>query len=410
MQLRDYQIELSDKATSILNQYRLVYLALEPRVGKTLTAFATAHKFGAKKVLFVTKKKAIDDIIAQGKKMGFDLEIYVTNYEQLHNVGTDYDLVIIDEAHSLGAFPTPSLRAKELKRICNGKPIIYLSGTPSPESFSQLYHQMWVSAFSPFKDYKNFYSWARDYVEIRKKYLYGKQINDYSFAKKELIEKETGHLFLAYTQEEAGFTELVKENVLYVKMEDTTYKFSERLRIDKVITNKEGKSVLGDTAVKLMNKLHQIYSGSVIIDAPVREGKVFDYTKAEFIRDYFKGKKIAIFYKFAAEQMAIKWVMGKCYEDPTEFNNAREGCFISQIVSGREGVNLSTADALVFYNIDFSATSYWQSRARIQTKDRVKEAQIYWVFSEGGIEDKIYKAVMDKKDYTLDYFRKDFKL
>jgi SNF2 family DNA or RNA helicase len=383
---------------------------MQVRTGKTLTAFATAHKFGAKKVLFVTKKKAIDDIIAQGVELGLNLEIYVTNYEQLHNVNDDFDLIIIDEAHSIGAFPTPSLRAKELKRICNGEAIIFLSGTPTPESFSQLYHQMWVSTYSPFKDYKNFYGWAKDYVEIRKKYLYGKAINDYSFAKRELIELQTSHLFLAFTQEEAGFTELVKENVLYVKMEENTYKFADRLRIDKVITNKEGRTVLGDTAVKLMNKLHQIYSGSVIIDAPEREGKVFDYSKAEFIRDYFKGKKIAIFYKFAAEKMALIWTMGKCYEDPTKFNNNNDGCFISQIVSGREGVNLSSADALVFYNIDFSATSYWQSRARIQTKDRVKEAQIYWIFAEGGIEDKVYKAVMDKRDFTSEYFKKEYGL
>jgi hypothetical protein len=411
MILRDYQIDLSNKAAQILYDYGLVYLAMEVRTGKTLTAFATAYKFGAKKILFVTKKKAKADIMAQVLDANFNFDkIDVDNFEQLHNIGTDYDCIIIDEAHSLGAFPTPSLRAKELKRICYGKAIIYLSGTPSPESFSQLFHQMWVSTYGPFKDYKNFYGWARDYVDIRKKYLYGKQINDYSFAKKELIEEKTRHLFLAYTQEEAGFKELVKENVLYVKMDENIYKFADRLRIDKVITNKEGKSVLGDTAVKLMNKLHQIYSGTVIVDAPDRYGKVIDYTKAEFIKQYFQGKKIAIFYKFAAEQMAIKWVMGKCYEDPTEFNNANDGCFISQIVSGREGVNLSTADALVFYNIDFSATSYWQSRARIQTKDRTKEAQIYWIFSEGGIEDKIYKAVMDKKDYTLDYFRKDFKL
>ena len=408
MQLRDYQIELSYKATKILHNYGLVYLAMQVRTGKTLTAFATAHKFGAKKVLFVTKKKAIDDIIAQGVELGLNLEIYVTNYEQLHNVNDEFDLVIIDEAHSIGAFPTPSLRAKELKRICNGEAIIFLSGTPTPESFSQLYHQMWVSTYSPFKDYKNFYGWAKDYVEIRKKYLYGKAINDYSFAKRELIEMQTSHLFLSFTQEEAGFTELVKENVLYVKMEENTYKFADRLRIDKVITNKEGRTVLGDTAVKLMNKLHQIYSGSVIIDAPIRDAKVFDYTKAEFIRDYFKGKKIAIFYKFAAERMALKWKMGKCYEDPTEFNNNDNGCFISQIVSGREGVNLSSADALVFYNIDFSATSYWQSRARIQTKDRVKEAQIYWIFAEGGIEDKVYKAVMDKRDFTTEYFKKEY--
>jgi hypothetical protein len=410
LQLRDYQEDLANRAYQILKNNGLVYLAMEVRTGKTLTALAVAENYDARNVLFVTKKKAIDDIKSQAEKLGTYFKLEVVNFEQLHNVNDEFDLVIIDEAHSLGAFPTPSLRAKELKRICNGKAIIFLSGTPTPESFSQLYHQMWVSTFSPFKDYKNFYGWARDYVEIRQKYLYGKTINDYSFAKRELIELQTSHLFLAFTQEEAGFTELVKENVLYVKMEENTYKFAERLRIDKVITNKEGRTVLGDTAVKLMNKLHQIYSGSVIIDAPIRDAKVFDYTKAEFIRDYFKGKKIAIFYKFAAEQMALKWVMGKCYEDPTEFNNANDGCFISQIVSGREGVNLSTADALVFYNIDFSATSYWQSRARIQTKDRVKEAQIYWIFSEGGIEDKIYKAVMDKKDYTLQYFKKDFGL
>jgi hypothetical protein len=101
MKLRDYQIELSDKATSILQKYGLVYLALEPRVGKTLTAFATAHKFGAKKILFVTKKKAKADVMAQVLDANFGFEkIDVDNFEQLHNIGSDYDLVIIDEAHS----------------------------------------------------------------------------------------------------------------------------------------------------------------------------------------------------------------------------------------------------------------------------------------------------------------------
>jgi hypothetical protein len=157
-----------------------------------------------------------------------------------------------------------------------------------------------------------------------------------------------------------------------------------------------------------MNKLHQIYSGTVLIDEPEREGKAFDYTKAEFMKHYFQGKKIAVFYKFVAEAYALRWVFGSVYDDPQAFNEAESGVFISQIVSGREGINLSTADALVFYNIDFSATSYWQSRARIQTKDREKDAQIYWIFAEGGIEDKIYKAVMDKKDYTLSHFKKDF--
>tara|TARA_R100001594_G_C3908022_1_gene232587 strand:+ start:164 stop:412 length:249 start_codon:yes stop_codon:yes gene_type:complete len=77
-----------------------------------------------------------------------------------------------------------------------------------------------------------------------------------------------------------------------------------------------------------------------------------------------------------------------------------------QIVSGREGISLKEAKYLVYYNIDFSATSYWQSRDRMTTKERL-ENEIYWIFSKDGIEDKIYAAVSKKKSYTLNHFRKD---
>jgi len=40
------------------------------------------------------------------------------------------------------------------------------------------------------------------------------------------------------------------------------------------------------------------------------------------------------------------------------------------------------------------------------TKDRLRN-EVYWVFSKGGIEREIYKAVVKKKDYTLSHFKKD---
>ena len=76
-------------------------------------------------------------------------------------------------------------------------------------------------------------------------------------------------------------------------------------------------------------------------------------------------------------------------------------------MSGREGISLREADALVYYNIDFSATSYWQSRDRMTTKDR-RTSKVYWLFSERGIEKDIYKAVSNKKDYTLKHFKRFF--
>jgi len=37
-----------------------------------------------------------------------------------------------------------------------------------------------------------------------------------------------------------------------------------------------------------------------------------------------------------------------------------------------------------------------------------KENTIFWIFSKGGIEEKIYKSVQGKKDYTLSTFKKDY--
>lgn len=408
--LRDYQIEISDNAVEKLRKFKIVYLAMQVRTGKTLTAFATAYKYGATKVLFVTKKKAISDIISQANEIGFSFDVIdVTNYEQLHNYQAIYDMVIIDEAHSIGAFPKPTNRTKALKEICKNTPIIYLSGSPSPESFSQLYHQFWVSSYSPFKDWANFYKWAKDgFVDIKQKRFNGLLVNDYKNANLEKIKEITDDLFINFSQEEAGFTSFVDETILYVKMMPEVYKLADYLKKHKIAKNSDGEVIMGDTEVKLMNKLHQIYSGTVIVDEPTQGHKVLDYTKVEFIKDYFKGKKIAIYYKFKGELAMLTWVFSnKITFDPKAFNESEDLIFVSQIVAGREGINLSSADALIFLNIDFSAVSYWQTRARLQTKDREKDSKIYYIFSVGGIEEKIHKAVSNKQNYTLQYFKNE---
>lgn len=412
MILRDYQESISTDAAKMLEWLNICYLAMEVRCGKTLTALSAAEKYGAKWVLFLTKKKAISSITSDYDQLGPSFKLVCTNYEQVYNLSPDYkfDLVILDEAHGLSQYPTPAERVKALKKLCVDKPIIYLSGTPTPESYSQLYHQFFVSSFSPFKEWTNFYKWAKDFVTLRKKYMYNREINDYSNANKEKIDALTKHLFISYTQEEAGFEQPVKEVVLKVRMMESTYKLAEYLRKKRVYIGRAGEEILADTAAKLMQKTHQIFSGTVIDESG--NGNCFDHTKAKFIKERFAGQKIGIFYKFQAERAMLIGMFGfdRLTEDPMEFNERNDKTFISQIQSGREGINLATADALVFLNIDFSAISYFQARARLQDKNRTKEAVIYWVFAEQGIEEKIYKSVTDKKDYTLSYFKKDFQI
>ena len=62
MKFRDYQEKIIDQGSVILEKYGLLYLSMEVRTGKTLTSFGVCEELGAKRVLFLTKKKAISSI------------------------------------------------------------------------------------------------------------------------------------------------------------------------------------------------------------------------------------------------------------------------------------------------------------------------------------------------------------
>lgn len=411
--LRGYQDSISDRGVEILGKYGFLYLSMQVRTGKTLTSIAACHKLASKiskklNVLFITKKKAILGIIKDIENFESALlDVEVINYESLHKAGKRcWDVVICDEAHSLGAFPKPSKRAKDVSvivRRCKSY-VILLSGTPTPESYSQMYHQVYFIPSNPFRMNHNFYSFANSYCRITEKKINGYNIKDYSDASKVIIDLMSPYT-IPYTQEEAGFNSVITEHVLVSDMPQEAYQLLSVLKKHKVANVASG-TILCDTASKYMSKVHQICSGTVICE----NGKsaVLNNEKAIFIRDYFKGKKIAIFYKFKAEYDALESVFGHTLTSSIEeFNSYPEKTIALQIVSGREGISLREADALVYYNIDFSATSYWQSRDRMTTVDRLKN-DVYWVFSKGGIESKIYSSVIKKKDYTLNHFKSDY--
>ena len=406
IQLRDYQERIVSKATEVINQYGFVYLAMEVRTGKTLTSLSIATELRAKKVLFITKKKAISSIDKDYDMLRPTYFLNTINYESLHKVSydLDWDVIIVDEAHSMGKLAKPSKRARDVKmRIIKSKAkVILMSGTPTPESYSQMYHQVYGIPKNPFRDYANFYKFAHKYVNIKIKPINGMQIRDYSHGLPTIMDAMKPYT-IAYSQKEAGFKVKTTEKVLEVEMEKTTYELAARLK-NKLVIEGKNEIILADTPVKLMTKLHQLYSGTIKFESG--NSDVLDYSKAKFIRSKFKNMKVGIFYVFKAELKALKHVYGdELTTELSEFEQTSKSIAL-QIVSGREGISLKQADCLVYYNIAFSATSYWQSKDRMTTKERL-ENDIYWIFSRGGIEKKIYKAVTDKKDYTLSHFRKD---
>jgi len=347
---RDYQKKIINQGTGILLRNKLLYLAMEVRTGKTLTSLGICNNLYINNVLFITKKKAISSIENDYSLLLPNFELEVINYESLHKIKKrGWDVIVCDEAHSMGAYPKPSKRAKQVKELIQINNPDYSEGTIGI-----------IQAMKPFT--------------------------------------------ISYTQKQAGYKVETKETILTVPMSKQTYKLCKTLKKDLVIQGKD-QVILADTGVKLMSKLHQMYSGTVKFESG--KSMVIDSSKAKFIKKRFEGKKIGIFYKFTAELKALQEEFGDdlCTE-LEEFENTNKNIAL-QIVSGREGISLKQADCLVYYNIDFSATSYWQSRDRMTTKDRLKN-DIYWIFSKDGIERQIYKAVSKKKDYTLQHFKSDF--
>jgi SNF2 family DNA or RNA helicase len=408
IEYRDYQLDIIARGTDIIKEHGFLYLAMEVRTGKTLTSLGICEQLNVENVLFLTKKKAISSITSDFDMMcPANFVLFTINYESMHKLpDVKWDVIICDEAHSLGAFAKPNNRAKAVKELiqkCKSK-VILMSGTPTPESYSQMYHQVYGIPNNPFKEYKNFYKFAHDYVKVTQRRINALLINDYSNGLKTILDRMSPHT-IRFTQESAGFKVKTTEKVLEVEMEEDTYKIAKRLQKDLVVEGKE-QVILADTPVKLMMKLHQIFSGTVKFESG--HSMVMDFSKAEFIKNHFKGQKIGIFYKFKAELAALKQVFEDDLTTELDEFNTTAKCIALQIVSGREGISLKKASALVYYNIDFSATSYWQSRDRMTTKDRLHN-DVYWVFAKGGIEKQIYKAVTKKKDYTINHFKKDFK-
>jgi len=399
--LRDYQVDLSKKAVYILKEKKIVYLQFSVRVGKTATALETCRLYGAKKVLFLTKKKAIGSIESDYKDFGFTFDLTVINNESLQKVtNNDFDIVIQDEAHSMGAFPKPSNRTKDFKLRFSRVPMILLSGTPSAESYSQWYHQFWLSAYNPFAQYKNFYQWSKTFVNVKQRQLGHGLINDYSDAKIDLIDAVIQPYILKFTQEESGFESKVNEHVIYYPT--LCRNLIERLEKDLIIEGKENV-ILADTPVKLLQKVHQLESGTIKFECG--KSMILNTRKAEFIRDYFEGKKLAILYYFVEEFELLKLVFPNFTNDIKEFNKTDKH-FIGQSYSCSMGVNLSAAHCLVYYNFGYSGTNFIQGRDRLTTKNR-KENDVYFVYGKGSLSEKIHKTVSQKKNFTLKmYVRK----
>jgi len=408
--LKEHQIEKSKELNEILLDYKIAYLAGEVRSGKTLTALEAARLYGAGKVIVITKKKAIPSILSDYENFKFPYQIVVINYESLHKLDNyDCDLVIYDESHSLSGFPKPSVKTKLCKKLFFNVPCILMTGTSAVESYSQYYHQFFVSAYSPFSRYKNFYKWAKDFVEVWERKLPTHSIRVYDRANVEKIDKILKPYIVVMTQQDAGFEVKINEHYLTVETPIFIKNIVKILLKNKVIKGTSGY-VFGDTPAKLQSKVHQIYNGHCIVEDVNGDtcNVILDTYKVDFIRERFKDDKIVIMYYYQNELKMIESVFGEAVTTDIDEFNTTDKSFALQC-NTTEGINLSKADALVYLNLGFSGKNWIQSRDRMTVMGR-KDNNIYVICESDGITEKILESVTKKKNFNSRMFKQNFEL
>lgn len=384
----NHQIQLAAQAAEILREHMIVYLAFEERTGKTLTSILVIEALAVAKCLVITKKKALDgwlDTIAKYKPAK---QLDVTNYHQVAKLGPmDYDIVIIDEAHSyVSGYPKTSKMWADVKRMTLGKPIIYLSATPYAQGYQLLYHQFALSSWSPWKKHKNFYQWFAMYGIPKSIYANGRQIPQYNSVREDAFDC-VKHLFITKTRKELDFEHEPEDVIHLVELSDWTKALYNQLTKERIVRLPNDQELICDTTMKLRTSLHMLEGGTakidnIYLDLPNREK--IDYILA----NWGDSPDVVIMYQYIAELAKLQ----------AAFKQAK----ILQATSYAEGVDLSSYSHLIIYSQDWSTARHSQRRARQANMARKTPIKVHFLLVEKAISEQVYTAVAKNKVNYID--------
>jgi len=351
------------------------------------------------------------------------IQAVIVNYHQVKNIEPQgiYDLVIIDESHRwIAGYPKRSTIWTEVKKVTRGAPVIFSSGTLTPEGYSGLYNMLALSDNTPWGKYLRFTHWFYGYSvwqhkatkklrhydinydptgkniealkfikQVRKGYgkPYQKKIADewrdqHDKTKERMVIKDVKKITVTITRKEGGHKHEATDKLIQIPLSKRQSRFVKQLEEDLVIDRYD---ILGDTPSKLIQKLHQISGGFVKTENDLYTFK--KNPKIAWLRENIDPERTIILANYIAEQKALAEIFPHT----------------GSITKNAEGVDYSGFPLMVIYSMGFSAATYQQVRARQMNINRDTPVEILYLIS--GIDSYVYKAVQAKKSFTAIWYR-----
>lgn len=415
-------------------------------LGKTFVGSEKMHQLSARVNLVICQKSKIDDWIEHFKKY-YTAWVIVFDLSNAKEFKQYIDVIINRDFASIGfttiligvinyelAFRRPELakledftlmldessliqnenskRSKFILKKLQPKNVILLSGTPTGGKYEQLWSQCHLLGWPISKD------------------LYWKQYVD-----TEILDNE-GYpikVIKGYKNVDRLKKKLRKYGAVFMKSEDV---FDLPDQIDttiKVQTTKEYRKFRKDCIIQLdiidyvgeecggAEEYHRCVElvGDTTLTKMLYERQLcgqYNKEKLQAFRDLLESTndRLIVFYNFNDEfkelmkliDRPVSVVNGNV-KHLNEYEKYDNSVTFIQYQAGAMGLNLQKANKIVYFTPPLSSELFEQSKKRIHRIGQEKPCFYYYLTCRNSIEEKIYKTLAMRKDYTDALFEED---
>lgn len=143
----------------------------------------------------------------------------------------------------------------------------------------------------------------------------------------------------------------------------------------------------------------------------------YNDNKLEALKDLLESSddRIIIFYNFNEEARLIVELceeLNRPYsvvngngKDLTNYDNCDNSVTVIQYQAGAMGLNLQKANKIIYFTPPLSSELFEQSKKRISRIGQTRNCFYYLLICKNSIEEKIYKTLEERRDFTDELFR-----
>ena len=295
-------------------------------------------------------------------------------------------------------------KTKRTKYILKMHPdnIILLSGTPTSGKYERLWSQAQLLGWNITKSKYNkiYVNWDTMYLGIQKFKVVNK---DHPYKNVQRLKRKLREHGAVFMKTEDVF-ELPEQNFIPIKVKQSS-NYRKFLK-DKYLEF-DNQELLGDTALTYLLGLRQL-SGMYSKEKLDRLSDLIDSTEDRLIIFYNFERELDEIVKIAKNKIRpISIVNGKT-KNLTNYETKDNSITLIQYQAGSMGLNLQKANKIVYFTPPQQSELYEQSKKRIHRIGQERSCFYYNLIVEKSVEERIYRALKERRDYTDELFKSDF--